>query len=216
MWQDDSKVCLFSFVEFGYIPTFCSSSTIITEIVGSCRSTVGIGYAYFYFTFNEPEKQKSEACISSLITQLIAFNIDLPNTLDDLYLRHAERGQQPNIADLLVVLHELVQGFDSIYLILDALDECNAQKDLLDTLKAIIGWRIDKTHVLVTSRNEPTISKTLDDIATHKICIQSHLIEPDIRAHIHERLHNDDRLASWPTHVQEKITTTLVKGSEGM
>lgn len=57
MWQDDSEVWLISFIEFGIILTFCSSSTIITEVVGSCRSTVGLGYTYFYFTFNEPESK---------------------------------------------------------------------------------------------------------------------------------------------------------------
>ena len=48
-----------------YILSFCSSSTIITEVVGSCRSTVGLGYTYFYFTFNEPES-KGEYHVTAL------------------------------------------------------------------------------------------------------------------------------------------------------
>ena len=109
-----------------------------------------------------------------------------------------------------------MESFSHVYLLIDALDECTDREDLLQVITELDSWKLDKLHILVTSRRENDIEEALQPLVMCQICIQSALVDADIRVHILERLSNDPKLKKWPVNIREEIKDTLTKGAEGM
>jgi hypothetical protein len=113
----------------------------------------------------------------------------------------------------------MIQEFDEIFVILDALDECKERTELLEGIKKIAGWK-KKPHILVTSRREKDIEDSLDSLVNdqRKVCIQSALVNNDIRAYIQKRLQSDQNLKRWRNkpEVQMEIEAKLMGKADGM
>jgi hypothetical protein len=72
-------------------------------------------------------------------------------------------------------------------------------------------------HILATSRREKDIEEWLEPLVNdqEKICIQSALVNDDIRTYVHEKLQTDRKL-KWSAKVQEEIEKSLMDGAHGM
>ena len=176
--------------------------------------------AYFYFDFSEVEKQQHEKMIRSLITHLSTQSPSAPRALESLFSSCMNGERQPSTDELLETLRQIVQAFDETFIVLDALDECQERQELLEDIKKIVDWKLEKLHILVTSRREKDIEETLEPLVRDQgvICIQSALVNDDIRAYVHERLQTDRRLKRWQKkpEVQQEIETTLMDKADGM
>lgn len=127
-----------------------------------------------------------------------------------------EADAQPSLLELSKVLYDSVEEFDHIYIILDALDECEERRKLLTTVQQLLCAETGKIHILVTSRSDADLEDHLTPIFTAHIRIESSLIEPDIRSYLQEQLHNNPKLRRWPQKVQERIESALMTGAQGM
>src|SRR5205814_995726 len=115
-----------------------------------CNSKPNLVVAYFYFDFNNTEKQNAANCVSSLIAQICAHVVDLPEKLKKLYKRCNDGKHKAALSDLKVVLElfAIMEEVD-VFIVADALDECpkNAEKlrgepreELLDLIAEIRAW----------------------------------------------------------------------------
>ena len=154
--------------------------------------------AYFYFDFNDGEKQLNDKMARSLIKQLSAYyGLELP--LDACFETCGQGSRQPTLDEFLATFREMMYKSRETFIVLDALDECNEQEELLTAIETICGWKMEKLHTLVTSRKERDIEEVLDSLADaeSKVDIQSALVNDDICLYIRNRLQNDRGLASW-------------------
>ena len=191
------------------------SSTIIEDVLCHCQSHPLFAIAYFYFDFGDTEKQRSDNLIRSLVTQLSAHSSSCPDTLKALYSQNLS-GQRPNTEGLMVTLRHIVGGFEHVYVVLDALDECRDRERLLALVEEITNWKIGKLHLLATSRAERDIADHIGPLVTAQINLRSTLVDADIQTHLRERLRNDSKLKRWPVKVHEQIEAVLMEGAHGM
>lgn len=136
--------------------------------------------------------------------QLSAQCSHLPESLQSAYSRSQNGQNQLTIEELTKLFRHTVKIFNSTYILLDALDECTDWKDLLEFIEALVGWNISTLHLLATSRRENDIATSLEPLVTYQLCIQSALVDADIRVHILERLSNDPKLKRWSIQVQKR------------
>lgn len=201
------------------------SSTIVEDVIHSCQQRPCDGLIFessssvlhFYFDFNDMDKQSHEKMIRSLIMQLSTQNGVIPQPLMSTYESCVNGQRQPSTDALLETLHNLIQDYRKVFLILDALDECTERLELLSMLQQIASWK-SGISILVTSRIEADIGENLDAIGTKKICIQNNLVDNDIRAYVRERLSNDWKLRRWKKHpaIQNEIENDLMEKAGGM
>ncbi|OCL07885.1 hypothetical protein AOQ84DRAFT_267871, partial [Glonium stellatum] len=191
-------------------------STTIKEVSNMCRSDPTCAFAYFFFDFTEQKKQVYQNVVRSLVTQLARQSAEIPQSLLSLYSQCQEWDQQPNLQDLLSVLRLMIEETRHTYIIIDALDECKDREKLLEMLHCIADWKIEKLHLLVTSRKEKDIEESLQQLVMEQICVQSILVDADIRTHISQVVPEDPKLKRWPPDVQAEIITTLIEGARGM
>ena len=110
----------------------------------------------------------------------------------------------------------MLKEFCQVFIILDALDECTEREELMKLIDSIIGWKIEKLHLLATSRRETGITEILEPLTTALISIQNENVDADIQIHVRERLQNDLKLKKWPAKVHMEIEATLIDGAHGM
>jgi hypothetical protein len=196
------------------------TSTIIENVCRYCHLNPNLAVVYFYFDFTDVEKQSHEKMARSLVTQLSTQSANMPRALESLFSAKMSGKQQPMANELLATLRQMVQEFDDIFIILDALDECKDRQELLTDIEEMVGWKSEKLHILTTSRKEKDIEEWLEPFLNdqEKICIHSTLIDDDIRVYVHERLQTDRRLKRWQKKpgVQQEIEETLMGKADGM
>lgn len=192
------------------------SSTIVQHVMVHCQSNQTLAIIYFYFDFNDIKKQSHENLIRSLVAQLSLQSSNTSDALNMMYSRCQEGEEQPTTDALELTLQLMLGDIRQTFIILDALDECTEREELLGLIKRIFGWKLEKPHILATSRRERDIEETLEPLITGQACCQSSLVNADIQIHIRERLHNDPKLRKWPIKVRKEIEATLINGAHGM
>ena len=196
-------------------------STAIENILEKRSIATGkeIGLGYFYFDFNNQDQLHCDTMLRSLISQLWLRSREDANAVDALYLACGSGASQPSSKQLKNTLRELLQTCVDAFIILDALDECKERKKLMPSIEEMAGWKPSGLHLLVTSRRErdieESLSKLLDD--EHQICIESALVEVDIRTYVRSRVRMDPELKKWQKpEVQNDIETVVTEKARGM
>lgn len=180
----------------------------------------GVGIAFFYFTFNDESKQDESAMLRTLLFQLSAQVKGGPKDLVHLHVSY--KSSTPPATVLIQYLRRLVQKFQQVYILLDALDESprrtqqspirNARNNVLATIREIRHWHLPELHVLVTSRDEPDIRKSLKPTPDQEVAMDNSEIEQDIRRFISYRLKIS--FQDWSKH-HDQIQQALAERAHG-
>jgi hypothetical protein len=113
----------------------------------------------------------------------------------------------------------MFREFSDIFLILDALDECADRTQVIPMLQKLVG-ELKSMHIMVTSRRERDIDSLLESFVSqqHWICLQSSLVNEDIRRYIQHRWHHDIGFRRWKadTEIRKEVEVSLMHKAEGM
>ena len=110
------------------------------------------GIAFFYCDYRDSEHHTTRNIIASMIKQLALCRGTLPEALRRLY-NACDGGQKaPQEEDLQRVLLEVCETFPKVFLVIDALDECNAITQRPSLLRALRTLRSSGTRLFITSR----------------------------------------------------------------
>jgi hypothetical protein len=196
------------------------SSTVLQDVHRHCQDDPRKAIAYFFFDFNDVKKQDPEMMARSLLCQLSQQSIKIPASLDALYSSCESGQRQPSILALMDALQSTIQDLPQIYIVLDALDECDQREELMEMFETIVGWKVPNLHLLVTSRKERDIESSLEGCVDpqNSICLQSKVVDRDIQHYVRQRLSDDKGLSKWGKDIglRQEIQTALTEGSKGM
>ena len=196
------------------------SASIVDDLLLHCADDPGKVTAYFYFDFNDTQKQMPLLMLKSLITQLLSQHFKMPAALEVLFSLCNNGSRQPHIDELLRTLQQLIPEFPQSFIILDALDESKDRDELMDIITTITNWKIQNTHVIVTSRKEPDIETFLEDFVQsgHYVSLENKTVDEDIQKYVRKRLADDKELKRWSSdpEMQLQIEKTLMEKSNGM
>ena len=166
-------------------------------------------YYYCYFGHNTDE---ALPFLTWIVRQLSRTAETIPAKLYKLY----KRGEGPSLMDLLYVLEEMVEAFDRVYVILDAIDESIPRMDLLKILRDLItDPRFSKIRVLATSREYIDIEESMKGIST-PISMSNPLLDEDIRLFVQAQLRKHPKFRLWPTSVRDEALEALSTKAKGM
>jgi hypothetical protein len=192
------------------------SSTAIQYTFRHRRSNPRIGIAFFYFSFSDAAKQDAAGMLRTLLLQLSNQLMDGHIALNRLYSNHI--GGQPPLPALMESLRQVVNSFQDVYILVDALDESPRHKKretVLDTLRDLRGWSVHGLHILVTSRDELDIRERLDTSNDEEIPMQNTEVDKDIADFVSQHLRQDWKMQKWSVY-HDKIEQALVDRAKGV
>ena len=214
-WLDASDSLLVLYGIPGSGKTIIASS-IIAEIEDSVLTSKSI-LLYYYFDFNDRRKQTASGCLSSLILQLALVMNDFQR-IWLLYTLCEQGRRQPTMPEMEDALRGSLEASPKIYLVLDALDECQELDEVLGFIISIFtSWDIN-VKLLATTRKERNIDEALQPLKPIIINLQDDLITDDIQVYVTNRLTTNLRLKRWclDPNIKSEIESTLVMGADGM
>ena len=172
--------------------------------------------AFIYCNYKERVQQTLSNLLSSLARQLIDRSNLIPDTLRSSYSRHVKNGTRPSHVELLELLADIALGFSSLFLVIDALDECNfIDGTRTNLVSSLCKYLHQGTHLLFTSRPLGDIESLFKDFPQLEIRAS----ERDIRCHVSGRLVSEPRLVKHiaaDADLLNAILDTIVARSDGM
>jgi hypothetical protein len=170
---------------------------------------------FFYFDFTKDQTYNSvDAVLRCLILQLSMHSPYHYKVLRDQY--KSSNGQMmPGRSDLLSILERLLREIGRTYIVLDALDECDADNvdrlvDLVSTLRA---WKATPLHLFMTSQTRPLFTDKFKGI--NRIALEADVTREDIERFITSELGKNSKLKRWLPYEKDVVQGITLK-SDGM
>jgi hypothetical protein len=212
------------------VPTSDSvcSASVIENLRNSYDCDSRTALAFFYFSFAENEKQDAMGMLSSIIKQLCCRRSDTLSYIE-LLRQYQQKEQRPDMKTLKNILLAAAHGFEHVYLVLDALDECSfdsgARRTLLDTICRIVEKKSENLHLFLTSRREVDIDMMLKPLVSSSpadrskfdinLSLFQQALELDIHLHVNQKF-TIEHFRSLPDDVKDEARSTLIKNADGM
>ncbi|KAK7751938.1 hypothetical protein SLS62_006081 [Diatrype stigma] len=197
------------------------AGAIITECLQLGSVSNRTGSAYFFCTYRDQKTQLPRNVLSSLASQLARQNEEAYQILEGYYkdLRlHNEIPADPSPDKLLQILAEMSGCFDQVFIVVDGLDECEADADAMARMLRRLATQRSNNSITTAllSRDVIDIRQQVEDDFTH-IDIQAHT--EDIQLYVAsemEKLISEKRLRIRDISLKDQIMTQLVNGAKGM
>ncbi|KAH7115873.1 hypothetical protein B0J11DRAFT_593496 [Dendryphion nanum] len=123
---------------------------------------------------------------------------------------------QPNLKQCKPALASLLEKTSTVYLLLDAVDECNTRDDLLAFLSELaVEPEFAGLRVLVSSREYLDIQEALGSNFT-PISMSNPMIDSDIRTYITSTFGSKPAFRRWSPGLLADAKDALVRGARGM
>ena len=194
-----------------------AGKTLITAIVveklfTKFRNDTSIGIAFLYCNYNKRDEQKIEDLLSSLLKQLIQEQSSVPKSVEDLYDQFKGKRMRPSFDEISRVLHLVTTAYSRVFIIVDALDECQPADGCRARLLSEIFSLQAKCDVSIfaTSRPLPEIKQKFEKSTLLEIRAR----DEDVRKYL------DDRISESESHVldkyREQIKIGITKAVDGM
>ncbi|KAL8744463.1 MAG: hypothetical protein Q9190_003292 [Brigantiaea leucoxantha] len=186
---------------------------------GSSRTPV----TYFYCDYRQVEIHSAAYILSSLLKQLVFSMYPLPQPLLDLfssYQRGTDSIAKPRLADVWRVFLIVAQTFDRVFIVVDALDECDSHHRA--KLLGLIPEITSSVRLLITSRYEADIVRKLRSYPqlalstiNAKKDIEDLLAELIKRTQLFALLDSSSKKQGTPEQAKKDLVNEIYRKSEG-
>ncbi|KAJ5622285.1 hypothetical protein N7528_005517 [Penicillium herquei] len=188
------------------------SSIVINNLDHAFQSDPTIGIAYIYCNFRQQGDQKINDLLASLLKQLTRKCQHFPDSVQALYKRHRSGATRPSTLELSNALQTIAGTFSRIFIIVDALDECQTSSRLqflpeLFHLQARCG-----ANIMATSRVTPEITAQFKD----SFLLEIRATDEDVRMYLDGHMSQLRPFVRDNSQLKEEIKNAISEAVDGM
>ena len=169
--------------------------------------------AYYYFNFQTKAEQQSTNLLRSIILQLSCQCPNLPEPIERLQYQSESSFSYEYLIN---ISKEVLRSFCYVYIVIDALDECEQGGEVLQWIKELLEMKNGKVHLLVSSRQDHHFRGALVSSTASILALDEHNFEKDIQLYIRNQLSTDPRMMRWPPSVQNNVEQSLIRNAGGL
>jgi hypothetical protein len=195
-----------------------AGKTILTSIViGDLITMFGndkkVGIAYIYCNFQQRDMQTPEGLLRSLLKQL-AQELSLADCVKQLYNQRGAKQTPPSLSDFSGALQSVAAMYSRVFIVVDALDECQVSDDCRARLLLEIFNLQAKTgaNLFATSRYIQDIMEKFKGCATLDIRARN----KDVMRYLDGHMSQLQPCVIKNFDLQERIKTIITKSVGGM
>ncbi|KAM0544534.1 hypothetical protein ACHAPJ_011751 [Fusarium lateritium] len=189
------------------------TSLVIDKLYARRQKDPSIGFAYLYCDFRRKDEQDIVSLLAGLLKQLSETQDPLPEEMQQLYVEYKKSQNRPSRSELMAAMTKAIGRYSQVYIIIDALDECQIAGCRTKLLSEIFKLQVKVgINIFCTSRPIPEIMKSFEAATYMNIRAQ----DEDLH---HYLAGNMDRLPSFVLSndgLQKNIKDTISKIANGM
>ncbi|KLJ13657.1 hypothetical protein EMPG_11420 [Blastomyces silverae] len=196
-----------------------TGKTIMTSIVIDNLTTrflddSGVAIAYIYCNFRKHEEQKVDNLAASLLRQLAGNLFPLPKSVKELYELHNRKRTRPSFDGILATLHSVAGEYSRVFIVTDALDECQASDGCRERLISGLFHIQDKcgVNIFATSRPLPDIVQNFEK----GIALEIRASDEDVQNYLDGHMYQLPASVRCKPDLQKEIKTHIVNAVRGM
>jgi hypothetical protein len=177
--------------------------------------------AYFYCIYRESNTNDPLVVLGSLAKQLAVQAEECFAKMEKFYKRHYLENNSadptPVVAeDLCALLRDMSSDFDSVSIIVDALDECGANRyQLTESLISLNDSEASNIRTIFSSRNGMDIRMLLKEHTAIPIAATNSDLRLYVASQIEVRT-KQNKLRTRDPELKNEIMDRLIEGAEGM
>ncbi|EXA32209.1 hypothetical protein FOVG_16580 [Fusarium oxysporum f. sp. pisi HDV247] len=187
-------------------------ASIIIDTVKKTLASSKVGIAFLYCVYAERNDQIIDQLLGSIIQQLLLQQSIIPEDLLELYNSHKRFNTPPHLDELSKHLGSIVSLFSKVYIVVDALDECDDTHKTRSSLLAQLQNLDAHVQLFFTSR---PLEEILLDAVQFKVTAQ----EDDMRKYLSAQIKQEPRLAKLCAHnggLEDEILDKIIARVDGM
>lgn len=170
--------------------------------------------AYIYFNYKEEDKQKSTDVFANIVKQLACQINTLPREVKEKLENLRKPHEKPALDDLKEILISIIGSFTRVFIIFDALDECNP-RSRLDLLPIFHHMGENGINLFLTSREYPEdIQESFSKLTKIKLWAR----DGDIASYITQKINDYPRV--WRLvekgNYQKMVISQITECAHGM
>lgn len=212
-WLDKAKQTLFCPGIPGAGKTILTS-IVVNDLHARYRSEPRVGIAYVYCNFRQTDKQNAEDLLGAIVRQLALGLPSMPDVVTTLYNKHKANGtfMRPTFNNISKVLREVVAIYSRVFIIADALDECEASNRARFLADVLDLQDIADINLFVTSRDIQDIRERFQQ----SIILEIRASNEDVRKYLETRIAEGGSYVLRRPALKVEIISEIVKRVEGM
>lgn len=188
------------------------TSIIVEDLNQKFYDDFSVGIAYIYFNFRQKDIQTTDHLLASILKQLAQGRPSLPADIQALY-GNRTRGTRPSLSELSKALRSLIASYSRIFIIMDALDECDGDSRP-SILREIFGLQdTDVVSIFATSRPHIDIKNQ-----ARKSIMQLDVLanDEDIGKYLGDFMSKLPSFVQTRADLQQQIKHHIIKAANGM
>jgi ankyrin repeat protein len=193
------------------------AAIVVDHLCTKLANDPTIGIAYIYCNFRRQHEQTANDLLASLVKQFAQdqSSINIPDALKDLYKRHKNKRTRLSFDEISEAFISVSRNYSRIFIIIDALDECQFVDGCRMRLLSEIFQLQTKTgaNVLATSRPIPEINRVFEGRC---VLLEIRASDEDVGNYL------DNHMSCLPGFVtripglREQIKNAIMKSVDGM
>ncbi|KAE8142398.1 hypothetical protein BDV38DRAFT_277928 [Aspergillus pseudotamarii] len=189
------------------------TSIVVHNLINVFSRDPTVGIAYIYCNFQRKDEQNIDHLFASLLKQLTESCSPLPESVKVLFNHNKAQRTRPPLEDILSALHSIVAKYSRVFIIVDALDECQTSEGCrMKLLSEISGLQAKNgANIFITSRIDDGIGKKF----AKAIYLKVYARDDDIEMYLDERMrlqHSD----IFDDTIKSTIKRDVIKATDGM
>jgi hypothetical protein len=190
------------------------TSVVVKELTTRFQNDKSIGIAYLYFNFRRQEEQRTQDLLASLLKQLTQGQSFLPDSVKSLYDNHRDRNTRPSVDEISKTLQSVVALYSRVFIIVDALDECQVSNGCrIRFLSEIFNLQEKRqASLFVTSRFIPEF----DEKFKESMRLEIRASNQDVHRYLDGHMSQLPGCVLRSSELQNEIKAEIVKAVDGM
>ncbi|RYP43193.1 hypothetical protein DL768_010045 [Monosporascus sp. mg162] len=192
------------------------TSIVVDSIATSFGNDEGTGIAYLYCNFRRQHEQKCQDLLASLLKQLAQGRSSLPDSVRSLRGRYKRRdkGTGPSFNEISTTLQSVAALYSRVFIIVDALDECQIIGNCRATFIAEIFNLQAKcgANIFAMSRSIQEVRKKFDG----SISLEIRASKDDVKKYLEGHIGELPSFVQEDRQLQEEIKKGISEAVDGM
>ncbi|KAH3996839.1 hypothetical protein HBI38_155770 [Parastagonospora nodorum] len=186
------------------------ASSVVADLWDRVKQDETVAVAFFFCEFGKQDEQTVDAMMLSILKQLVERRVSPSSSTQLLYDQSGEGIKRPLHDDIMIALQSETGSYESVYIVVDALDECRFAREVLSGLFSL--QKQFGINFLATSRPVPEIQNLFQ--GTTQVAI--HASNEDVKLYLEAQIQKTPYFARLSHTLQEEVKIGIIQSVQGM
>lgn len=187
------------------------AATAVDQLLNSAQAGV-YGVAYVYCNYKSQADQGPLSILAAILKQLVQTRPSALGPVEELHQKHAGRGTKPSLDDIYSALRVIVAQYPYVYVVVDALDECQSETRSQLLAKLFDLQKSADVRLMATSRFVPDV----EDAFRSALRLEVAASDEDVKQFVAGQMYRLPGCVRQNVTLQELVQERVVEAVDGM